>query len=175
MTTEQRRFAALEESRDRLLHLVEGVEHGPLNRRPGPRRWSILQVLSHVIQSEELTLSYLQHKLQDPTRMPRAGLASYRRLLTLVVALRSPLRFKAPGATGNVPESGTLAETLQRWENVRSGLAVLVATFPAELRDRAVFRHPFVGRMRLTHTLSFMKEHVEHHARQIAHIKREIG
>ena len=137
-------------------------------RRPGPDGgWSVLQILGHVALAEQLTLAYLHKKMQDPSAIPRAGAASYWRLALLKVALRSPLRAKAPDRVAHPEADTTLAAVRAHWDGVGQGWRELVEGFPPSLVDRAVYRHPRVGRLSLAHTIDSLHEHLAHHRRQI--------
>jgi uncharacterized damage-inducible protein DinB len=157
----------LEAERQDLLDALAGLDEERL-RRPGPDGgWSVLEILGHLTLAEQHTLTYLQKKLQDPAAIPRAGLGSFWRFALLSVVLRSPLRVKAPERVAHPVTEASLAEVRARWEEVRRGWREVLASFPPALVERAVFRHPFVGRLSLAHTLGFLREHVAHHRRQI--------
>jgi hypothetical protein len=143
------------------------VEHAALNRAAAPGKWSALQVLHHVVTAEALTLGYLRKKAQAGAALPKAGPASRLRLLALEVALALPLRFRAPAAASDVPADSDLETLRARWDEVRSGLAQLVAAFPPELLDRLVFRHPRAGRMTLAHAIGTLEAHLAHHVPQL--------
>jgi hypothetical protein len=162
-----RRLARLEASRRRALAAVDGVPHAALNRSPGPGKWSALQVLHHVVTAEALTLGYIRKKMQAGPALEKAGPASRLRLLALQVTLALPIRFKAPTTTGDVPGESKLEALRARWDDVRSGLGALVESFPDELRDRLVFRHPYAGRMSLAHALGTLQAHLDHHIPQV--------
>jgi uncharacterized damage-inducible protein DinB len=168
----RRRFERLEETRVRVAGTLGGHDAASLNRRPGPERWSALQVLHHVVTVEALTVSYVRKKSQAGASLPRAGLASRLRLLALRAALASPLRLKAPAVTATVPESIELAALEQRWDAVRRELCDLLEGLPAALGDRMVFRHPVVGRMGIEDALGLLQAHLDHHARQIGVLLR---
>jgi uncharacterized damage-inducible protein DinB len=168
----QTRFDRLESRRRALFDSLAGLDDATLQRPPAGGGWSIVQVLGHVTLAEEATLAYLRKKMQDPSAIPRAGLLSLARLLVVAVVLRSPVRRKAPAATAN-PPSRSLPEARAHWDRVRADWAAFLQSFPAELAGHAVFRHPFAGRMSITHTLGFMDEHLRHHARQIQRIRAQ--
>jgi hypothetical protein len=50
---------------------------------------------------------------------------------------------------------------------VRRELDELVRSFPPELLDRLVFRHPYAGRMTLAHALGTLEAHLDHHIPQV--------
>lgn len=166
------RLEALEVRRRALFERLEGLDPDLLNRPPGEGRWSMVQVMSHLIRSEELSLSYLQRKVDNPEGLPNVTMKGWLRLLTLAVVLRSPLRFKAPAAAAEVPDNEDPAATRRRWDDVRAGWRSLLEHFPPELRKKGVFRHPFAGRMTIAQTLAFMGEHFRHHEKQIDAIRR---
>ena len=162
-----RRLAHLEASRRRALGVVEGVPHAVLNRPPAPRRWSALQVLEHVVSVESLTLGYIRKKMQAGAALQTASLASRLRLLAVQATLASPLRVRAPGIAGNVPGESELPQLCARWDEVRVSLEELAGSFPPELLDRLVFRHPLVGRMTFAHALGTLEAHLDHHIPQV--------
>ena len=166
----QRRFDRLESTRRDVLAGLEGHDRARLNRLRSDGGWSALQVLHHVIAAEAGTLSYTSKKMRGGTSLPRAGLLSRLRLLSLRVAMVSPLRFKAPGVTADVPEEIDPEVLRARWDEVRAGWEKLLESFPEEILDRMVFRHGFVGLMGLPDTLGVMQSHLEHHARQVERV-----
>ena len=167
-----RRLQVLEERRRQLFERLEGLDPDFLNRRPGVGRWSMIQVMCHLIRAEELSLSYIQKKVDKPEGLLDVTVSGWLRVLGLAVALRSPLRVKAPGAAADVPEREDLAKTRRHWDEVRSQWRALVERFPRELERKGVFRHPFAGRMTLNQSLAFTVEHVRHHEKQIEAIQR---
>ena len=132
-----RRLQALEERRRHLFERLAGLDPDFLNRRPGEGRWSMIQVMCHLIRAEELSLSYIQKKVDKPEGLPDVTVSGWLRLAGLAIALRSPLRAKAPGATADVPEHEDPAETRRRWDEVRSEWRVLLEHFPPELNRKA--------------------------------------
>ncbi len=162
-----RRLEHLEASRRRALLAVEGVPHAALNRPPGPDRWSALQVLEHVVTVESLTLGYVRKKMQAGAALPTAGLGSRLRLLAVQATLASPLRVGAPEVAGKVPAESDLEKLRKRWDEVRAGMEQLARSFPPELLDRLVFRHPLAGRMTLDHALGTLEAHLDHHIPQV--------
>jgi hypothetical protein len=162
-----RSLARLEASRRRALGAVDGLTHAALNRAPAPGKWSALQVLQHVVTAEALTLGYVRKKMQAGAALEKAGPASRLRLLALQLTLALPLRFKAPTTTGDVPAESELSALRSRWDEVRRNLEDLVRTFPPELLDRLVFRHPYAGRMSLAHALGTLEAHLDHHIPQL--------
>jgi len=151
---------------DLLAHL-QGHDRTALNRPRADGGWSALQVLHHVIAAEAGTLGYVSRKMRGGTSLPRAGLVSRLRLLALQMANASPLRFRAPGITADVPTEIDPDELLRGWDEARTEWRRLLEDFPEELLGRMVFRHGWVGLMGLSDTLGFLQSHLDHHARQV--------
>jgi hypothetical protein len=124
-------------------------------------------VLHHIVTAEALTLGYVRKKMQAGDSLPRAGLASRLRLLALEATLASPLRFRAPAAVAGVPPEIDAAELRARWDGVRRDWRELLESFPPELVNRLVFRHPRAGRMSLEHALGTLEAHLAHHVPQV--------
>lgn len=164
----ERSLARLEASRLRALALVDGVPLAALNRPPAEGKWSALQLLHHVVTAEALTVGYVRKKMQAGPALEKAGPASRLRLLAVQLTLASPLRFRAPGAAAEVPGASDLDALRARWDEVRRELRALVVSFPEELLDRLVFRHPYAGRMTLAHALGTLQAHLDHHIPQVA-------
>jgi uncharacterized damage-inducible protein DinB len=166
------RFDRLESSRRTLLESLAGLPDEAVRRPPAVGAWSIVQVVGHLTLAEEATLAYLRKKMQaPPSAIAPAGAMSWVRMVAVAALLRSPLRRKAPGPTADPPAAVSLAEARARWDRVRAEWAAFLDAFPPDLLGRAVFRHPFAGRMSIAHTLGFMQEHQRHHARQIARLR----
>jgi uncharacterized damage-inducible protein DinB len=165
------RLARLEAQRSALLESLAGLEEQRLRRPSRPGGWSILEILGHLRLVEQGSLAYLRKKLQDPAAIPRADFRSALRLGLIAAVLRSPLRLKAPERVARPPADTTFAEARREWDEVRRGWRDLVEGFPPELVGRAVYRHPFAGRLTLAHTLGFLAEHFRHHRRQIDRLR----
>ena len=171
----RKRFDRLEANRRALFDSLKGLDEERLRHQPGEGRWSIIQVLGHVTLAEEATLAYLHKKMQDPSNIPAAGLASLARLAVGAAVLRSPLRRKAPARTADPPASRSLSEAREHWDRVRADWGAFLQSLPPDLVGRAVFRQPFAGRKSNAHTLGFMDEHLRHHAKQIERLRAAVG
>jgi uncharacterized damage-inducible protein DinB len=162
------RMERLQAGRLALLDSLASVTEDRLRQPRDDGGWSILQILGHLALAEQHTLFYIRKKMQDPSALPPAGALSFWRMAVVVVALRSPYKAKAPERTAHPEADTTLASVRDHWDGVRRDWQYLVDGFPPALHDRAVFRHPRTGLMKLAHTLAFMQAHLDHHRRQIA-------
>ena len=160
-------FNDLEARRVALLARLESVDEAGLNAKPQLDKWSIIQILCHLTLAEKLSLDYLRKKLTGSREFEMSGVGSAFKSWILKMLLRSRLKFKAPARSTDLPDQQDLEVTKSRWDKVRQELKEVIESFPDEMRDSMVFKHPVVGPMNICQMLSFFTEHFAHHARQI--------
>jgi len=168
-------FQTMEATKATLLRSLASLDAAALNRKPDEATWSILQVVAHLTKSEAGTLQYIKKKTQDPSALPKAGIAPWFRVAALVAAIHSPMKFKAPGTTADVPESADFQAASLAWAEVREDWREFIEAFPEVLNDRVIFRHPFVGLLGPTQVMIFLNQHLGNHVRQIGRIRKALG
>ena len=168
------KYLSLEKSRNRLLDELEGLDDELLNTAPATDKWSINQIVYHLVESEKLTTSYIQSKLQKEETLGASGLSNTIKSLILKLALRSGRKYKAPAAVATVPDKVQLHKLRQQWDTNRYKLEDVLNEVPAHLMDKCLFKHPYVGPLSLTQTLGFLQDHFDHHERQIQQIRRSL-
>lgn len=165
LIAEQKYQAAVEQ----LLQEMSRYPFDRLNKKPENGGWSAVQTAYHLILAEEVGLRYVEKKLSFGDDFEKAGWrASYRSFL-LNLALVLPLRFKAPKATAteNLPQQANFEEMEQRWKTIRASWQHFLEALPEPLLDKAVYKHPRVGKIGWLHLLSFLKLHLSRHQQQI--------
>lgn len=168
-------FNKLEAQRGDLLGRLEGVNNARLNIKPQPGKWSIMQILCHLTLAEKLSLDYLRKKMAGSKEFEKSGVVSAFKTWALKIFLRSPLKFKAPSRATDLPDEQTFEDTKTQWDEVRQGLRDAIESFPDEMGDAVVFKHPAVGPMNIRQMLSFLREHLSRHARQIEDNLESLG
>ena len=140
-----------------------------LNQTPENGGWSAIQTAWHLLLVEENTMKYIQKKLGYGAVFQKAGLGARWRTFCLSVAIYLPLKFKAPVASSgeNLPLYSTFEEIKERWEASRASWNTFFSTLPAALEDKAVFKHPRIGKIGWMQMLSFFQSHFDRHLRQI--------
>jgi len=155
-----------------LLNDLMGLSADHLRRKPNPDRWSILEIVQHMVLSEREVLGYLPEpdELVDRQRGLRARL-SY---AVVLMVLRWSIPVPVP-SDGMVPDGDTsLAELSQQWdENIGWLRDYLDSVRPADLA-RAVFRHPVAGPLTVTQAARIAKLHFDAHHRQIRKVKAHV-
>lgn len=165
-----KKFQALEKQRNRLLNDLNRLTPEQLSFSPAPGKWSIEQVLFHLIQAEQGTIQYMGKKMQADA-LPRAGLVSAVKSLALTIALRSPLKFKVPQKIAPPQQTPGYGELVRQWQEIRQSLAAFLEALPRERTRSAIFRHPVIGYINIFQTMNFFQEHIAHHIKQIRRIR----
>jgi hypothetical protein len=138
-----------------------------------PDSWSLAQVLHHLHMTEAGSLAYMQKKLPAADSLSPSSLKAkiYLRLLFFTYVLN--LKFKAPEVVAH-PANSDLAVLEGQWEKTSAHFREFLAQNGASLGKKAIFRHPFVGRLGLEDTLYFLIRHFRHHLGQMERIKKQL-
>ncbi|RAU83459.1 DinB family protein [Pontibacter arcticus] len=162
------KYLQLEKSRNRLLDKLEVYDEAILTAQPTEGKWSVMEIIAHLIQVDELTLSYIQHKVKKENELKAASFSSELYTILLKLALKSGMKFKAPSSIATLASYGEDLQTLrQKWNEVRYQLEDMLTDLPAQVLDKAIFRHPRVGMLTINQTLTFLQDHFDHHMPQV--------
>jgi len=168
------KFDRLEKTRLELMENLEKFGEKELSFQPHQDKWSIIQVIHHLNKTEQLSVAYINKKLQYRTNIKNSGSAAVIRSFLLKLALRSPFRFKAPKFIADVSQTGTFESIKDQWEETRKDIRKLLDEFPDDFLDKNIFKHAFAGRMNIFQMLNFMQDHFDHHLKQIGRIKKKL-
>jgi uncharacterized damage-inducible protein DinB len=163
----ERKHQALQQQWEHLFARMQGLDDEQLNHPPQPQKWSVVQVLYHLIQSDKLVIAYIKKKIVSEQKLAKTGFRTWFRTVLLQIALRGPFKFKAPPMVAEVPDFMTLAEIQSAWRQSNQNFHALLASFPPHLMGKEIFRHPYAGRLNLYQTLDFMADHFSHHLKQV--------
>lgn len=165
----QYRLDALDAALDALVDELSGHSIEALQQPPAPGQWSALQVMQHLMRSEELSMQYLRKKLSYQPELQKAGMAAALRSRLLRFYLRLPFKFKAPAPVdaSTFKTDVSLDELARRWRANRRELRAFLDGLPADLYDKEVYKHPFAGRLTLMGMVDFFDGHFRRHREQI--------
>ena len=165
----QHRLDTLDAALDALLDELAAHSAEALDRPPAPGQWSALQVMQHLMRSEELSMRYLQKKLRYQPELRKAGPAAALRSRLLRFYLRLPFKFKAPAPVDapTFEADVSLEELAGRWKANRRELRAFLDGLPDDTYDKEVYKHPFAGRLTLTGMVDFFDGHFQRHRQQI--------
>lgn len=161
------KYLQLERSRQELFVDLSDSGEEVLTFKIKQEKWSITQVLFHVLKAEIISVLYLKKQLKNETELKKAGAAASARSMLLNTALKSDFKFKAPSIVANPPENYNIKELTNRWNKTRNDLKEILENFPEELYGKLVFKHMFAGQFNIFQTLDFFQNHFDHHKKQI--------
>jgi uncharacterized damage-inducible protein DinB len=170
-------FDQLEEQRRKVLSLVAGIDNAWLTVPPKRGKWSIIQILAHVMTAEELSIRYMQKKVLGIDEVKNSGPIEAMKLVVLNMMQRVPLKYNAPKVVvANTPQQITFSELAARWDENRRNLRTLLNSIPESKSKRLIYKHVIVGRLNASQAMYFFREHINHHLPQIAAIlKRKLS
>ena len=165
-------FQALEQQREALLSSVKNLSEEKYNTSAFSGKWSISQILTHLLTSEKLSLAYIKKKAQGIDKVKNSGLVETLRLWLLIISQRIPLKYKAPKVmVENTPPAMPLPKLIEEWSIVRSELKQFLENMEDKHVRRVIYKHPIAGRLDVRQTMIFFREHIIHHTPQI---KRQL-
>lgn len=158
-----------------LLEVLKDYSEETLNKKPAEDKWSVMQVMHHLMLAEGYGQSYVQKKLSFNPELKKAGfVAAWRRLL-MNTYIKFPIKINAPAPVSgeNLPAYSSFWETAKKWKQQRQELRELLETFPPSHFEKEIYKHPFAGRLTLFGLLDFYDGHFARHRKQINKILKK--
>lgn len=154
---------------EKLVEDLRGIDEAMLNKNLKEGKWSILQIMNHLILSEKGSLKYCQKKLSYLPELKKAGFRSKVNLVMLNASLYSPFKYNAPAivSTPALPAEDSLDNVRVKWKESRSDLRRFFKEVDENYLDKEVYKHPFGMRFSLLDMLGFFDSHFQRHRRQI--------
>jgi len=165
MASLQARLHAIETKRIRLQQRVSGLEPHVVTVRPGPDKWSILEIVEHLVLSERVVFGPPDALEQ---RTPRERSLRNRALYWVVMfILRFDIPVKVPSVALLPEGSRSVGSLWTQWEASHAALHRWVEASDTRVRRHALFSHPVAGPMTMADTLRMLDVHLDRHVRQI--------
>lgn len=165
-------FSSLEAQRHHLLEKAK-IASARFNTSPGNNKWSIHQILAHLVAAEKLSVQYVRKKMQGIDQAKDAGLIESLKMIVLKISQQLPFKFNAPQPVVALTATySNLDELITDWNNTRITLKNLLEEIRDDQTKRLIFKHPVVGKLDITQALEFMKEHVAHHLPQLKRLSK---
>lgn len=160
----QSRFDQLEDRRRSLISVLESLKDDQITRKPDQDRWSLLQVIQHIILGERgARLS--ERELRDN---PIRGQLKPGKLIEVVRdILDRDMPVGVPDASLEPDGKTPFPDLLEQWDKERQLLMDLLDTVNPETRDTVMFSHPAAGPMPARELLDLALSHFDYHQRQI--------
>ena len=136
--------------------------------KPSPEAWSPVEIAEHVYNSERAVLRGLERQLDPAGERRELGRPSRAKFAALMVALRSPKKFKVPeGASAAAPGGMTYDEIRDGWFGFPAQWEAILGLIPEDLLDVGLIRHPISGSMTLSQSAQFLAVHTARHLKQL--------
>ncbi len=160
-------FQQLETQRAQLMSSLQQVTPEKLNAAPSGK-WSVNQILAHLMAAERLSLLYLKKKSLGIEQAGNTGWWEELKLVALRVSQRLPLKFRAPRVVvDHTRVYADLQHLSADWDKLRMELKAFLETIPDQHIKKKIYKHTFAGRLSVQHALQFFGEHIIHHLPQI--------
>ncbi len=166
----QRQLDKLDKQRHALLDGLETLTAEQVAFRPGPSKWSIGQVIEHLVISEREIFKCVPEQSQKGQ-----GIYSLRnRISYILVVVILKLGLPVPVVSHEMEPEGrsSLTELYRQWDENHRWLRSFVEKLPAEDWDRPVFCHPVAGPLTFAQSIHLDRLHLNTHLRQIKRNKR---
>lgn len=170
----EQQFKELESTKANYLLLFEELTEEKLNQAPEPGKWSMLEVVAHILSSESRSLGYLKKKMLGINEVKKARLKSSLGSGLLKVALRLPLKYKAPKVLDNPNGPYKPDEMIKEWEQVRVELKELLTKISDEHINKQIFKHPSAGKMNIVQAMGFLNLHLKRHLAQVRKVRATV-
>ncbi len=170
----EKRLILLDKKLNLLLEELKDYSDDQLNRKPDKGKWSVIQVMHHLLLAEKGSYQYLQKKLSYNPTLKKAGIASWSRKQGLKFFMWAPIKWKAPKKIGddNLPEYSRFWDTAKQWKEQREALKTYLVTLPEDVFKKEAYNHPRAGRMDIKGMVSFFDWHFTRHLKQIRKITK---
>jgi len=158
----------LENQRFQLIQRLSKFSPEILSKQPSAQRWSILQVLSHLITAEKLSVAYIRKKKLGIATAGNTGPWEAFKFFLLKVSQRIGFKYRAPKTVvEHTPSYESLDVIQTEWAHVRLQLKSLLEEFDEKDLRKKIYKHPFAGRINIQQAIMFFGEHMRHHQPQI--------
>ena len=166
--TIQAKFGDLTLKRKVLLQKLDSLSTEELNFKAGPDKWSVVEVVEHLVIVEEDLLQQISRRAPDSSLDDK--LRSLEKYKTVIKVMERDIPVDVPDERAAPKGQVTLDALINRWEDIRKKLhELLEATIPKN-KDSLVYRHPFAGPLDISETLHFFDVHFDNHMRHIDRI-----
>ncbi len=163
----EKQFNQIEVQRKDLFNELKGYSDELLNKKPAPEKWSVAEVIAHLITAEEMSLKYLQKKTQDTSTAKPENFNSKWRWLLVQIVFNFNLKFKAPAIVEPKLGYQSLADLEKKWTDVRSQIAAILHKLSDKEINTELWKHAVAGKLNLYHMVEFFGVHSSRHKKQI--------
>lgn len=164
-----RQLLYLDAELSELLKVLKDYSERTLNKRPAEDKWSVLQIMHHLILVEGYSKAYVEKKMSYNPELRKAGIGGSWRKFLMNASIKFPFKINAPELVSgdNLPDESSFWETAKKWKQQREELRVFLENLPAEHFNKELYKHPLAGKMSLYGLMDFNVAHFKRHRKQI--------
>lgn len=166
----EQKLSDLSLNTDTLLQDLRGLDPEILQKCPNKNSWSVLQVLNHLQRSELGSLMYVKKKYLGIDEVPNVGIKQKLLMWVSKYMYGGAFRYKAITSLSSPSNEGSLELAGKNWKTQRKELEDFISSLPQEHINKAVYKHPILGRISMGQMLQFFADHLYHHEKQIDRI-----
>ena len=166
----KRTLRRLDSIHSKLVNTITSIEDPLFSRSPTDNEWSVAEIVHHLCLVEERVIKELETQLANPPR--RIGLL--RRLIPTSIVASRLVRVKAPRGMNPINPPAR-AEAISNYDTTRSRLKELCSFHGEDRFKQIIFKHPFLGEIDGTATISFIGYHELRHYKQIREVIKKLG
>lgn len=163
----EKHFLELEATRKTLFNDLKQYDDDTLNKQPAAGKWSVAEVIAHLITAEEMSLKYLMKKVQDTSRAQPEGFKNKWRWLLVQIVFTFNIKFKAPEIVEPKLGYQSLANLEMQWGKVRLQTLSVLNKLTDEELNKELWKHALAGKMNPHHMVQFFGVHYRRHLKQI--------
>lgn len=172
MSSMVRRLELIDQRRVALLDELATLDSAVLAAHPRPGKWSIGEIVEHLILSERDVL----HDLPDPAELTTRAQSFRNHLLygLVMFILRFDVPVKAP-SRGMLPRGGRpFHELREMWDTNHRWIRACLGNLDGAGWRRPVFMHPVTGPLTPAQAVRMLDVHLDRHIRQIRRLQRML-
>lgn len=161
------KFDNYTENVDKILTQIESLDDTSINSIKQEGKWTLGQICHHLYTAQVGTYGYIRKRLEANKVTKPTDFGNFARNTLLVIALKLPIKYKAPAVIANVPDTVQINTLTKDWKENNDAFRELIRNLPQNLADKEIFKHPVGGMFNIDQTINFMQEHFNHHLPQI--------
>ena len=142
--------------------------------QPEGNEWSLQQVLLHMAQIQDFVGVVLKKQLTKQDELRNTKLKNWYRYIMLKLALASSKKFKAPKIVSIIENDISLGQIKENWNQSYTNFVQFMKSFPKDLENKLIYKHPVIGWININQTLGFMLSHMKHHQKQIESLYSQL-
>ena len=169
----ERRLQVFNERRGALLDEMEELDPGALVAKPLGGKWSMLEIIEHLVLAERAVFK----GLADPAQLAETerGLGHRVRYRLVMFVLSSGIRVRVPSPAMVPRGDRSLPELRRLWDENQAWLRSCIDSLGPNGIRRPVLEHPVAGPLTVEQAVRIDQVHVDGHVRQIRTLQRLLA